>query len=428
MNDENKRRILHIDMNAFYCACHAAHEPGKYKGLPTAVAGSPETRHGVVVTASYEARACGVKATMLVPQALRVCPDLILIAPDFDLYRAYSKRVMRLVEEFTPQVEVFSIDECFADVTQSVAFGDAATIAATIQSRILKEIGLPCSIGVGSNKFLAKMASDMKKPLGITMLLSQDVPQVLWPMQVKDMFGVGSKTSERLWRLGILTIGDLAHADLQRLYHIFGRHALFLIAHANGQDDSPVRKERPQAKSVGHSVTLAFDERDAQKLLVVLMNLCDQVGRRLRKKGLQGKTVTVVIRYHNRKTITRAVTLNAPSDLTEDIYAHARQLFYDNWQGEDIRLLGVSISNLIKQADGVVSSVQLSLFDQEQTATTGHEPTVKDGTKLHHLTQVVDALRDRFGEDAVIKGRMLTPSSSATLRDHRVRGTSLQKD
>ncbi len=421
MNDEDNREILHIDMNAFYCACHAAKDPNRYKGVPTAVAGNPETRHGVIVTASYEARARGVKATMLVMQAQRLCPELIIIALDFDLYRAYSRRVMQLVMQYTPQVEVASIDECFADVTFSTAFGDAVTIAKLLQARILTEIGLPASIGVANNKFLAKMASDMKKPLGITTIYTKDVPTMLWPMNISDMFGVGTKSSERLKRLGMSTIGDLAHADAQKLFRVFGRHALDLIAHANGYDDAPVRHERAQAKSVGHSVTLAKDEQEQSPLLVVLMNLCDQVGRRLRKKNLLGKTVTLTLRYADRKTVTRAFTMPGPSDITEDFYACARQLIKTHWTGQPIRLLGVSVSNLLAHEQQLSNATQLSLFDEEIHV----EP--QDDMR-RHLTQVIDQLRDRFGEDAVLKGRMLMPSTSATLRNHRVRGTSLQKD
>lgn len=421
MNDAENRQILHIDMNAFYSACHAAKDPKRYKGVPTAVAGNPETRHGVIVTASYEARARGVKATMLVMQAQRLCPELIIIAPDFDLYRAYSRRVMQLVTEYTPQVEVASIDECYADVTLSTAFGDAQTIAKLLQARILTEIGLPCSIGVANNKFLAKMASDRKKPLGITVIFTKDVPTMLWPMNISDMFGVGLKSSERFKRLGIVTIGDLAHADEQVLYRVFGRHALDLIAHANGYDNAPVLHERAQAKSVGHSVTLARDEQENSRLLVVLMNLCDQVGRRLRKKKLLGKTVTITLRYANRKTITRAFTMPKPSDITEDFYACAKELVKTHWTGQPIRLLGVSVSNLLTQEQQLVDATQLSLFDEQ-------EDRASQNDTRRHLTQVVDQLRDRFGEDAVLKGRMLMPSTSATLRDHRARGTSLQKD
>ncbi len=451
------RVIFHIDMNAFYCSCHAAENPELYGNRKTAVAGSPETRHGVVVTASYAARSHGVRATMTVPQALRACPGLILLAPDFDLYRAYSRRVFALIREYTPQVQVFSIDECFADVTHSSQFGTFVEMARTLQDRILHELGLPCSIGIGPNKFLAKMASDMKKPLGITILLAEDVESVLWPLSVRTMFGVGEKTAERLQNLGILTIKDLAHADVQRLARSLGKRAHELFAHANGLDDSPVISERPQAKSVGHSITLAQDVREFDALRTVLLNLSDQVGRRLRQRNLWGKTIEITIRYDNRKTMTHALTLAEFTNLTETIYETAVRLFSQHWHnGRPVRLLGVRIAQLRGHGkdDAVEVTEQLSLFDVgdgDSTDVDGLDATIASMNgigvagplrspggardqgsarhmKLVRLTQVVDSLRDKFGEDAVIRGRMLAQSESRDLLNHKVRGTSLQKD
>lgn len=430
---EKMRAVLHIDMNAFYCACHAAHEPAKYKGRATAVAGSPETRHGILVTASYEARRLGIRATMTVHEALRIKPNLILIQPDFTLYRSFSRQVFEIVRSFTPQVEVFSIDECWADVTGSGQFGTPMEIARKLQERILNELGLPCSIGVSENKFLAKMASDMKKPLGLTELLRDDLQNKLWPLPLRQMFGVGDKSAMRLENLHIRTIGELAAADVGMLTRYFGRRGTDWSALANGIDHSPVSAEPEPTKSVGHSITTGRDLNDFESLCTVLLNLSDQVGRRVRRHALQGKTVQITIRYANRETITRAKTLEDPTNLTEVIYKTSVELLRTHWrQGDKVRLLGVTISQLQepgRETTKDMSGVQMSLFGDEVLPRVDNSPTKgMDLQKLKRLSNVTDALRDKYGEDIVIRGRMMTDPESGQIRNRRTRGTSLQKD
>jgi len=422
---QDKRRILHIDMNAFYCSCHAAEEPNRYAHRPTAVAGSPETRHGIVVTASYEARAKGVRTTMTVGQALAKCPTIILIRPDFSLYRKYSRAAFEIVRRFTPQIEVFSIDECFADITGSGQFGTPREIAGKIQNLLWQELKLPCSIGVAPNKFLAKMASDMKKPRGITVVMTEDIPAKLWPLPIGDMFGIGEKTADKLTSLGMETIGQLAALPRSRAHRLLGNRGLELVERANGHDDSPVVPEQEPLKSIGHSITLATDETHRQEQVVVLMNLADQVGRRLRRHQLMGRTITVTIRFANRKTITRSRTIPAPTQLTEDIVSTARELLFQNCpDGTPVRLLGVTVSSLSPFTDGPVTAVQTSLFANPERISEEQ----RKSEKLMKLTQVTDRLRDKFGEDIIIQGRLLETHESNQIRDHRRRGTSLQKD
>jgi DNA polymerase-4 len=424
-----ERDILHIDMNAFYCSCHAAESPGRYRGKPTAVAGSPETRHGVVVTASYEARRMGVRATMTVPEALRVCPSLILIEPDFTLYRRYSREVFRRVREYTPLVEVFSIDECFADVGGSRQFGSVTDIAHQIQKRLLRELGLPCSIGIGSNKFLAKMASDLKKPLGISELRLEHVEERLWPLPIGQMFGVGMRTAERLQKVGIRTIGHLARSNPNLLWRLLGKRGLELWRLANGHDDSPVSPERAPAKSIGHSITLPRDVAEFEEIRTVLLNLADQVGRRLRRHKACGRTVQITIRYADRHTITRAKTLPTPTDLTEDIYLAALALAREHVQpGRKVRLLGVSVHHLVDGHEGDEPSRQLRLFPEEDALELPGALPTPHRDRWRRLDTVTDQLRDKYGEDIIIRGRMLSPHDSNQIRDRRRRGTSLQKD
>lgn len=426
-----RRSVLHVDMNAFYCACHVAAQPHLYAGKPSAVAGSPETRHGVVVTASYEARALGVRATMTVAEALRVAPQLILIHPDFNLYRSYSRKVFDVVRTYTPAVEIFSIDECWADVSGSSQFGTPAEIGQKLQARLLSELGIPCSVGVSANKFLAKMASDFRKPMGLTELWPEHVPHLLWPLPIRQMFGIGDKSAQRLERLGIHTIGQVASADIHLLRRHFGRRGEEWSALAAGRDDSPVTAQVEQSKSIGHSMTLGRDLSDMEGLCTVLLNLSDQVGRRVRRHALVGRTVQLTVRYATRETITRSKTLPAPTDLTEVIYETAVQLLRTNWRkGNRIRLLGVTVSQLGSPQPNTASfdsGVQLQLFDDDPMPTSP-EPKPKDLTKLKRLATATDALRDKFGEDIIIRGRMLTDPESGQIRDRKIRGTSLQKD
>lgn len=422
------RHILHIDMNAFYCSCHAAAQPETYAGKATAVAGNPETRHGVLVTASYEARKYGIRATMTVAEALRVYPKLILIQPDFGLYRTYSRQVFDIVRQYTPLVEIFSIDECWADLTGSHQFGTPDAIAHQIQNRIQSELQLPCSIGLGPNKFLAKMASDLRKPMGITSLWMNELKAKLWPLPLGQMFGVGTSTAERLNRLGMQTIGDLAQGDADKLARLFGKRGVELAQLANGLDNAPVSSEPEPLKSIGHSITLAKDTGNMEELATVLLNLSDQVGRRVRKHLLVGKTVQLTIRYANRETITRSRTLEDPTQWTEDIFHVANTLLRAHKKREaTVRLLGVSLAQLGPVQDSKPSPIQLSLFTDEPLQQASDHDTVKRA-RLKKLTQVTDELRDKYGEDIVIRGRMMEPHESRQIRNRNLRGTSLQKD
>ncbi|EPZ47480.1 MULTISPECIES: DNA polymerase IV [Alicyclobacillus] len=418
------RQILHVDMNAFYASCHAAEEPNKYANRPIAVAGSPETRHGIVVTASYEARRRGVKTTMTVQEALRVCKDLIFIPPDFALYRKYARRVFDIVRRFTPLVEIVSIDECYADVTGSRQFGDGLTIAKTIQDTIRDELQLPCSIGVANSKFFAKMGSNLKKPMGISHISPSNFQTILWPMSVEEIHGVGDKTAAKLQAIGIRTIGQFALASDSLITHLLGVRGLELKRFVNGEDDRPVSPEPAPAKSIGHSITLPSDVTDMETLRRVLLNLSDQIGRRMRKHQVIGRVLTLTIRYENRETVTRRKLLNYRTDLTEHIYQHAQTLLQSNWQvNRAIRLIGISMSDFSEKDNSSEVALQTDLFHlTKQQAEFEHD------TKLEKLTRVTDALRNRFGENILVKGRMLQPDNSNALRDHRSRGTSLQKD
>ncbi|NDI36426.1 DNA polymerase IV [Chengkuizengella sediminis] len=408
------RVILHVDMNAFYCSVHEAEEPEKYKGKPIAVSGSTELRKGIIVTSSYPARNRGIKTGMNVREALRKCPDLILIRPNFDLYRTYSLRFMDMARNYSPLVQVMSIDECFVDITGSKKFGTPVEIAETLQKRIHSELALPCSIGIAPNKLLAKMASDMKKPNGITILRLRDVPKTLWSKPCSDLFGIGERTAKKLEKLNIYTIGQLAGANEEKLSTRFGSQGLMLIKAANGLDHSPVNPEREQNKSVGHTTTLPFDYTQEEDIKRVFLNLADQVTRRLRKKGLISNTIQITIRDPNMKTITRSSTILQSTDQTETVYHEACRLFQNNWkQNEPVRLLGITLQNLSSKQE---SPQQLDLFEYDTAP------------KKEELIKTMDQIRNKYGEDSLLTAGMLSEDPSALIRDHKHRGTSLQTD
>jgi len=408
------RVILHIDMNAFYCSVHEALEPEKYKGKPIGVAGSVELRKGIVVTSSYAARARGVKTGMQVREALKVCPELIIIQPNFDQYRLFSQSFMKIAYNYTPLLEATSIDECYLDITGSKQFGTPMEIANVIQTRVRHELNLPCSIGIAPNKLLAKMASDMQKPNGIVILRQRDVPKLLWDKPCNEMFGIGHKTAQKLLQLGIDNLGKLAAADETRLIGYFGVYGRWLKNAANGKDDSPVISLKTANKSIGHTTTLPLNLTEQHDIEHVFLNLADQVARRLRKQQLLAGTVQITIRNPRMMTITRSFTLPSPTEDAEIIYSECCKLFAKHWKtGNPVRLLGITLLNLTRKSD---TALQLDLFDYAKH------------TKRENLTSLMDQIRDKYGESALITAGMLGNDPSSLIRNHKVRGTSLQKD
>ncbi|ADL07240.1 DNA polymerase IV [Thermosediminibacter oceani] len=379
--------ILHVDMNAFYASCHQALDPS-LKGKPVIVAGDPKKRNGIVLTASYEARKFGVKTAMPNWQARKLCPHAVFIKPDYRLYVATSHRVLEILQRFSPVVEVFSIDEAWLDVTGCEGlFGDAVTIAEKIQRTVIEELSLPCSVGVSCNKLLAKMASDMKKPMGITVITPEDVPDVIWPLPVDELFGVGPRLAERLKKMNINTIGDLAAVPVEMLEAAFGLVGRHIHLFANGIDDSPVDPHSmDDARSMGHSITLPRDVETWDEAEAVLLSLAEQVGRRVRRGNYVGRVVTVTLRDSSFSTITRSTTIPHTS-ATEDIYAAAKRLLRSNWDGRTpLRLLGVSLSGLIREFD------QISVFEADE--------------KKKRLNRVIDEIRERFGDNAIFRAKL----------------------
>ncbi|WP_040286557.1 DNA polymerase IV [Sporosarcina koreensis] len=383
------RVILHLDMNCFFASVEQAHNPD-LKGLAMAVAGNPKARRGILVTCSYEARAKGVYTTMTVGEAKRLCPELVLVPPDGEKYRQASQAVFGILRTYTDLVEPVSIDEAYIDITAIGGLTNAIGLAKDMQDRILRELDLPCSIGIAPNKFLAKTASDMKKPMGITILRKRELPELLWPLPVIDMHGIGKSSAQKLEDSKILTIGDLACAEDLLVKQVLGKRGLRLKERANGFDSRPVDPEAAEErKSVGSSTTLPVDETELPACLRVLEGLAERVEERLARRGLAGPLLSIQIRTASWRNQSRSRTLLNPIYRKDDIYKEAASLFKQHWDGEPIRLLGITVGNVIPREE---LYEQLSFDNYER-----HEKEVA-------MEKLVVRMNDQFGEGAVRKG------------------------
>lgn len=386
MYPKNGRVILHVDMNSFYASVEMAYDPS-LKGKPLAIAGNVEERRGIIVTCSYEARKFGVKTTMPLWEAKKLCPQLIVKSPNFERYRAASKGMFAILRQYTELVEPVSIDEGYMDITESFAFGSPIEIAESIQKGIFEQLDLPCSIGIAPNKFLAKMASDMKKPLGITILRKRDIPNVLWPLNTEEMHGVGRKTAEKLKTLGIQTIGDLAGANESQLKMLLGINGIRLKERANGIDNRTVDPESiEEFKSIGNSTTLPRDVSNQQELYRVLESLAETVSVRLKRKNVLARVLGITIRFKDRRTITRSRKLENPIQHKEEIAEFSKQLLQKHWNGDPVRLLGITGFDLVEQDHAYK---QLDLFSYEKEA------------KKEPLLKTILQLQEKFGKNII---------------------------
>jgi DNA polymerase-4 len=383
--------ILHVDMDAFYASVEVAKDPS-LKGKPVIVGGL--AGRGVVTSASYEARAFGVRSAMPTITAHRLCPDGIYLSNDFDAYVAFSKRISEVFNSISPLVEPLSLDEAFIDVGGSVKlFGTPVDIARRIKQDV-SAIGLPCTVGVASNKFLAKLASTRGKPNGLLVIKADAVHEFLHPLPVEALWGVGAATAETLRRLGLKTVGDVATIPRRTLERAVGDATgghLHLLA--NGIDDRPVIPDGP-AKSVGSEETFSSDLDDNEIILREVLRLADRTASRLREKGMCGRTVTLKVRWSNFKTITRSRTMEAEFDNAAEIYDAVKGLYLKlDPQRPRIRLLGVSVSSL---APGPPRR-QLLLDDSGRSG-------------WNEAAAAVDDIRRRFGEEAVTPATLLDSS------------------
>jgi DNA polymerase-4 len=384
---ELQRIILHIDMNAFFASVEQQSNP-ELRGKPIAVIGA--AKRTVITTCSYEARAFGVKTGMNSWEARKKCPQLIFVVGNNRKYTYTSAQIFAIMRQYTPLVEVFSIDEAFLDVSGCLSlFGSAEAIAHLIKERIKQEFGLTCSIGIAPNKLLAKLASDMQKPDGLTVIHSEQVSQILERVPIKDLCGIGAKMQQHLGKFGINTCGELGRFPVDILQKHFGVTGQRLHDMALGIDSSPVvpDEEAEEVKSVGHSTTLDRDIIERSEILIYLLQLSEMVGRRARKYQVGGKTITLTVRYADFTTFSRQESRASHTNNSEEIYHAAVKILDKVELTQPVRLLGVKISSLSQHTE------QLPLFPGD--------------LKKAKLANAMDDVNNKFGDFSVTFGSLL---------------------
>lgn len=383
-----QRAILHVDMDAFFASIEQRDQP-ELIGKPVLVGGKGP--RAVVAAASYEARKFGCRSAQPMSIALRKCPDAVIVSPKMSRYSEISKQIFNILDDFSPLVEPLSIDEAFVDVTGSLRIlGSPRQIAEKIRKRILEDTALTASVGVAPNKFLAKLASDMDKPDGLTIIECEGIPQAIAGLAISKMWGVGPVTEKKLQSMGVKTFGDLQGLSVDELTKHFSSQGMKLH-HLSHGDDSRLVSPEHSVKSISQEQTFDVDVNDVQAVRDVLLKQVEKVSVRLRKAQLKARTITIKIRYGNFQTITRSITLDEPCAQTDRLWRESRKLF-DNWAKDSfkpVRLIGMGAS--LPTDQGVVAE-QLGLFSK---------PADDRSNKLDEAT---DAIRNKFGLNAIHRG------------------------
>lgn len=381
------RQIIHVDMDAFYASVEQRDDP-LLQGRPVVVGGNPNSR-GVVSTASYEARKAGIHSAMPLAEAQRRCPQAVFLPVNIQKYQKVSQQIRAIFLTYTPLVEPLSLDEAFLDVTASTRlFGSAEDIAITIKQRIKDELDLCASVGVASNKFLAKLASDLEKPNGFVVIDPNNIQELLDPLPVERIWGVGKKMLERLEHLNVHSVSDLRKIDQASLSRFFGSWGNQIYFLARGIDNRPVESVR-EAKSIGRETTFSLDISDRETLETILLELACDIAQNLRKEKIKGKTISLKIRYDDFQTLSRSHTLNLATHLEDVIYKEAQQLLSEVSLQRPLRLIGITVNNLMGQEEE-----QLSLFD---------EPNQNQ----EKLVQAIDSILEKYGNKSIIRARLL---------------------
>lgn len=389
---DKQRVIFHIDVNSAFLSWEAVYrlnelgESVDLREIASAVGGDRETRHGIILAKSVPAKKYNIQTAEPITDALKKCPDLVLVSPNQKVYRRYSHAFMEILKEYSPDVEKFSIDEAFVDMTGCQAlFGEPFACAHTIKDRIREELGFTVNIGISDVKLLAKMASDFEKPDKVHTLYQHEIQEKMWHLPVSELIYVGKSSVKLLNGLGIYTIGDLAQSDVEIIKAHMKSHGEFIWQLANGQDVSIVETKKRENKGYGNSTTLAFDVTDADTAKQVLMSLCETVAARLRADHRKAEVIAVTIKDMDFNSKSHQMVLPSPSNITAELYAMVCQLFDELWNGSPIRLLGVRCTKLYEDT----AARQLNLFD-----------TV-DYEKQSRLDQAMDHIRTRYGNDAI---------------------------
>lgn len=338
------RVIFHIDMNAFYASVAQIHDPS-LKNKPVGICKNSSS--AILTTCSYEARKYGVSSAMPLVQALKLCPNLVVVEPDFELYRHYSEKFINYLKEYTPLVEILSIDECLVDMTEVIIkFKKPLDLAYKIQHDLYRQFGLPCSIGVAPNRFLAKMASDLKKPLGITVLRKREIKQKLWPLPIEDFYGIGKVTQSKLKEIGIHTIGDLANFEsVDVLESILHNQTFTILEKANGIDSAEI-DPKISIKSISASNSLVKGIGEYQQVSDYLWEQTQDIVAKLKKHGLYGLTLSVSVGMNNEKPTSKSKRNEGGYQTQDDIFQQALYLFDEFESSDNITFLSLSLNNL----------------------------------------------------------------------------------
>ncbi len=389
-----KRIIFHIDVNSAYLSWEAVYrlqhgETEDIRHIPSVVGGDPKTRHGIVLAKSIPAKKFNIHTGESLMEARKKCGTLAIFPPRYSLYLRCSNALVDIISRYSPKIQRYSIDECFVDMTDSIKlFGDPLTLAHRIRMEVRKELGFTVSIGISSNKLLAKMGSDLKKPDAVTTLFPEEIASKMWPLPVGDLFMVGRATVPKLANMGILTIGDLAHAKPDLLRHVLKSHGDLIWHYAHGIDSSLVSEGKaPLIKSIGNSTTIAFDVDNEKEALLILLSLCEMVGMRLRETGYFAKLVSIHIKSSTFDVQSHQEKCSQPTNSTLEIYERACTLFRRLWKGQVIRHLGVSVSDFCLD-----DFFQLHFWDDGKRE------------KQQKLDATLDQLRSRFNHQAVFRG------------------------
>lgn len=397
-NSMEERLIFHVDVNSAFLSWEAARRVKEglpdLREIPSCIGGDPKSRRGIVVAKSIPAKKYGVTTGEPVALALRKCPDLVCVPGDFALFDRCSRAFKKICASYAPVMESFSIDEVFLDMSGThLIYPDPVAVAHEIKDKIRDELGFTVNVGIGTNKLLAKMASDFEKPDKVHTLFPSEIPEKMWPLPVRDLLFLGKASEQKLLRAGIKTIGDMAKSDEAEIRQLLGdKNGRQLYRYANGIDDSPVRSEREEAKGYSTETTVEEDIVTYEQALSLLLAQCDVVAARMRRDGKKCSCVAVTYRTLDFKTRSHQKNFEDPTDVTEEIFAQVKKLLYECWKCEPLRLIGVALTDLTSD-----EFRQMSLFENTE-----------DREKQKKVDETIDDIRRRFGNGMIVRGSTIS--------------------
>ena len=395
------RLIFHIDVNSAFLSWESARRVKQglsdLRDIPACIGGDPKKRTGIVVAKSIPAKKYGITTGEPVAMALRKCPELVIVKSDFELYIKCSRAFKEICASYAPVMESFSIDEVFLDMTgTSLIYPDPIKTAHEIKDKIRDELGFTVNVGISTNKLLAKMASDFEKPDKVHTLFPEEIPTKMWPLSVRDLLFLGKAFEKKLTEAGIRTIGDMAHVSESEIQALLGNKAGHqLHQYALGIDESPVKAKPEEAKDFSVETTFNDDIVSVEQVLPILLEQCDVVTTRMRRKGKKCTSVSVTFRTLDFKNKSHQTTLSNATDMTDEIFRNAKKLFTESWKGEPLRLIGVALTNLTDE-----SFEQLSLFEDNEKK-----------ERHRKLDATMDEIRQKFGNDKITRASIMNSNS-----------------